>query len=85
MVMFGVRSAGGRMAEGATMIPDLDIYRSAQVLVKQHGEDAPIQAAMRADAMLEAGDLDGYAVWKRVWRAVEELQGTAPKSGEAVH
>ncbi len=31
------------------MIPDLDIYRSAQVLVKQHGQDAPIEAAMRAD------------------------------------
>jgi hypothetical protein len=43
------------------MIPDLDIYRSANLLVKQHGEDAPIHAAMRADAMLEAGDLDGYA------------------------
>ncbi len=39
------------------MIPDLDIYRSAQVLVKRHGEDAPIHAAMRADAMLEAGGL----------------------------
>ncbi len=48
------------------MIPGLDIYRTAQLLVKQHGEDAPIHAAMRADAMLEAGDLDGYAVWKRV-------------------
>jgi len=24
------------------MIPDLDIYRSAQVLVKRHGPDAPI-------------------------------------------
>ncbi len=44
------------------MIPDLDIYRSANLLVKQHGEDAPIHAAMRADAMLEAGDLDGYGV-----------------------
>ena len=41
------------------MIPNLDIYRSAQVLVKHHGEDAPIEAAMRADAMLETGDLDG--------------------------
>ncbi len=39
------------------MIPDLDIYRSAQVLVKQHGQDAPIEAAMRADAMLETSDL----------------------------
>ncbi len=67
------------------MIPDLDIYRSANFLVKQHGEDAPIEAAMQADAMLEAGDLDGYAVWKRILRAAEELQGTAPKPGQAVH
>ncbi len=61
------------------MTSDLDIYRSAQLLVKQHGEDAPIHAAMRADAMLEAGDLDGLATWKRILRAVEELRGTAPK------
>jgi hypothetical protein len=67
------------------MIPDLDIYRSASLLVQQHGDDAPIHAAMRADAMLEAGDLDGYAVWRRILRAVGELQGAKPKSGEAVH
>ena len=34
------------------MIPDLDIWRSANLLVKRHGDDAPIEAAMRADAML---------------------------------
>ena len=34
------------------MVPDLDIYRSANLLVKQHGEDALIHAAMRADAIL---------------------------------
>ncbi len=67
------------------MIPDLDIYRSANVLVKRHGQDAPIHAAMRADAMLDKGDLDAYAMWKRILRAVEALQGTVPKSGEAVH
>ncbi len=33
------------------MIPDLDIYRSANVLMKHHGQDAPIEAAMRADAL----------------------------------
>ena len=55
------------------MIPDLDIYRSANVLVKQHGEDALIQATMRADAMLEAGDLGGYAVWRRVVTAMGRL------------
>ena len=67
------------------MIPDLDIYQSANLLVKQHGDDAAIHAAMRADAMLEAGDLESYAVWKRILRAVEELQGTAPKSETLVH
>ncbi len=35
--------------------------------------------------MLERGDLDGYAVWRRILRAVEELQGAAPRPGEAVH
>ncbi len=35
------------------MIPDLDIYRSAQVLAKRHGEDVPIHAAMRADELLD--------------------------------
>ena len=27
------------------MISDLDIYRSAQVLIREHGEDATIKAA----------------------------------------
>ncbi len=38
---------------------------------------------MRADAMLEAGEVGGYAVWRRILRAVEELQGKAP--GARVH
>ena len=67
------------------MIPDLDIYRSAQVLVKHHGEDAPIQAAMRADDMLDRGDLDGYAVWRQVLKAVEELLREEPREGERVN
>ncbi len=61
------------------MIPDLDIYRSAQVLVRHYGQDAPIHAAMRADAMLDKGDLDGCATWKRILRAVEELQRVKPE------
>ncbi len=65
------------------MIPDLDIYRSAQTLVKRHGQDAPIHAAMRADDMLDKGDLDGYAVWRRILRAVGELRRTEP--GARVH
>ncbi len=66
------------------MIP-VDIYRAASVIIKQYGEDAPIHAAMRADATLKAGGPDGYAMWKRILRLIGALQGTVPKSGEAVH
>ena len=66
------------------MIPDLDIYRSANALVKQHGQDAPIHAAMRADAMLEAGDPDGYAAWKRIVKAVGELLSKERPDGATV-
>ena len=66
-------------------VGDIDIWRSANLLVKCHSEDAPIHAAMRADAMLEAGDPDGYEMWKRILRLIEALQGAEPKSGEAVH
>ncbi len=67
------------------MIPDIDVYRSAQALVKQHGADAPIHAAMRADAMLDKGDLDGCATWKRILRAVEELLRIELQLGESTH
>ncbi len=40
---------------------------------------------MRADAMLEKGDLDGYAVWKRILRAVEELQREIATAGDQIH
>ncbi len=45
------------------MTTDLDIYRSAKLLVKQHGKEAPIHAALNADAMLDKGDVEGQLVW----------------------
>ena len=67
------------------MLSDLDIYRSANLLVQQHGPDALVEAAMRADAMLEKGDLDGLAVWQRILRAVGELRRAVPAHGEEMH
>jgi hypothetical protein len=57
----------------AIHIADLDIYRAANELIKQHGDEAPIHAAMRADELLEAGDMDGKAVWVRIMNAVKKL------------
>ncbi len=67
------------------MIPDLDIYRSAAVLIREHGEDAALEAAQRADAMLERGDMEGAAVWRRILGAVEELQRKERREGEPAH
>jgi hypothetical protein len=50
------------MASEEAMIPDLGIYRSANLLVKQHGDDAPIEAAMQADAMRRDARVSPLAV-----------------------
>ncbi len=67
------------------MTSDLDIYRSANVLIREHGEDAGIEAARNADAMLAKGDFDGQAVWKRILAAVEEIRRTNRRLDEAAH
>ncbi len=54
------------------MASDLDINRTANVLIPEHGEDAALGAVQRADAMLEKGCLDGQRVWKRVLAAEAE-------------
>ena len=60
------------------MVDDIDIYRSAQLLVEQHGQDAILEAAIRADALRDFGDLDGQAVWMRTNAAVVELLRDSP-------
>ncbi len=69
------------------MSSDLDAYRTANILIREHGQEAPIQAAMRADAMLEKGDMDRYAVSKPIVKAVqwlfrEETRGEASSMGK---
>lgn len=48
--------------------------KSAKLLIAQYGADASVHAAMRIDALIESGDVDGVSVWKRVLRAIEELR-----------
>ncbi|MEZ5833313.1 MAG: hypothetical protein R3D05_19230 [Dongiaceae bacterium] len=58
------------------MISDLDIWRSANELIKQFGDTAEIEAAARADALLDKGDLDGQRVWLRILKEIDEMQKT---------
>ncbi len=68
------------------MTIDLDIYRTAAVLVREYGpEQAPLMAAKRADALRDLGDVDGQRVWKAIVRAVQELVGHGREPGEPVN
>ncbi len=49
------------------------------------GDVAAIEAAMKADAMLDKGDLDGAAVWRRIVAAVNEMLSIRPGDGDAIH
>lgn len=53
---------------------DRGIYQSAKRLIDVYGADAVSEAATRADAMLERGDLAGATVWKQIIRAIVEIQ-----------
>jgi hypothetical protein len=45
---------------------EIDIWRTAKVLIDSHGERAEFEATMRADHAIEQGNLDALRVWKRV-------------------
>lgn len=49
------------------------------------GGEAPIHAAMKADDMLDKGDMGGAATWRRVIKAIEELLATEPKVETSLH
>ena len=67
------------------MTSDLDIHRAANLLIERYGEDASTHAAMSADAMMEKGDLDGYAVWKLIMKAVDDLDAKERSGSAKLH
>ncbi len=61
--------------EAGTMTSDLDIYRTAALLIKEHGNyGAQAHAAQRIDELKVAGDQDGEIVWIKVLDAVRDLR-----------
>ena len=61
------------------MIPEIDIWRTAHLMIRQHGEDAGDQADARAGALIEQGDHTGGAVWRRIRQAIGQLQNDIPE------
>ena len=61
----------------------IDIHRTAQPYIDQHGDQAALQGAMRSDELFYTGDLDGAATWRIIIKAIEVLQSTEP--GGSLH
>lgn len=58
------------------MISDRDIYQTAHLLIRKHGERAHIHAAKRVDEFHDRGDLDGARTWLRIINAIDDLRST---------
>ena len=63
----------------------VDIWHTASALVTEHGDNAGFVAALRADALLAQYDVDGHLVWKRIRKAIRELQRDKPTDDEWVN
>jgi hypothetical protein len=64
------------------MISDREIWAAASVMVKRYGDDAMIEAAERADQLLEEGDMAGAETWHRILNAIGRLQARRRRRGE---
>jgi hypothetical protein len=52
---------------------------------KLYGAEAAIHAAMRADKLMDQGDIEDFDMWKRVVAALNELDRAKLRIGEAKH
>jgi hypothetical protein len=60
------------------VIPEIDIWRAAQLMLKPYGDQALKESAARATELALAGDDDGAATWHRIMEAVTQLANTTP-------
>lgn len=57
----------------------IDIWRSANLLIQQHGAGAEHEAARLGGLADERGDVQGVQVWCDVLRAIKTLRETTSR------
>jgi hypothetical protein len=60
------------------VIPEIDIWRAANLMLKRYGDKALEESAIRADELAAASDDKGAAIWRRITTAVEQLANNTP-------
>jgi hypothetical protein len=60
------------------VIPEIDIWRAAPLMLKRYRDKALEESSKRADELVAAGDGDGAATWHRITDAVRQLANKTP-------
>ncbi len=60
------------------MIPEIDIWRAANLMLKRYGEKAIEESAGRAEEFAADGDRDGAVTWRRITDAVGQFANNTP-------
>jgi len=60
------------------MIPEIDIWRVANLMLRRYGDEADIESAIRAEELADAGDWAGEAGWRRIIDAIGQLVNATP-------
>jgi hypothetical protein len=55
------------------MLAEIDIYRTAKIMIKQHGQGALLEAKHRIERYHSIGNASGMRVWGRIADAIETL------------
>jgi len=67
------------------LVEDIDIWRSANQLVKSYGDKAAERAAAKVVEMQRAEDADGMTAWVAIMLAIRELQKDKPSASEPIN
>jgi hypothetical protein len=62
------------------MIPEIDIWRVANLMLTRYGDEAMLEGAQRAHELAADGDHAGAATWLRITGAIGRL-ASATASG----
>jgi hypothetical protein len=60
------------------VIPEIDIWRAATLMLKRYGDRALEQSRNRTDELTADGDHDGADTLRQITTAVEQLANTTP-------
>jgi hypothetical protein len=71
-----------RRRSAETMIGDLEIYRSASVLIGEHGEEAGLEVSSWAGALVKKGGRADHQVVVRIPSALKQLQNSSRERAE---